>query len=77
MNWLKGLKSKVFVNESTDKHTTLKIGGRTSLWIEVFDFDELIYIVKKLKEEKIDFFVIGNGSNILIPDGDLNYVFIR
>ncbi len=77
MNWLKGLKSKVFVNESTDKHTTLKIGGRASLWIEVFDFDELIYIVKKLKEEKIDFFVIGNGSNILIPDGDLNYVFIR
>ena len=77
MNWLKGLKSKIFVNESTDKHTTLKIGGRTPLWIEVFDFDELIYIVEKLKEEKIDFFVIGNGSNILIPDGDLNYVFIR
>jgi UDP-N-acetylmuramate dehydrogenase len=37
----------------------------------------LVYIIKKLKENKLDFFVIGNGSNLLIQDDVLDVAFIN
>jgi len=77
MNWLKGLKSRILFNERIDKYTTFKIGGKAPILFKVFDLDELIYIVKRLKEEKMDFFIMGNGSNLLVLDEDLDTIFLQ
>lgn len=77
MNWYKDLKSKVLIEEKTSKHTTFKIGGRVPLWIEAFNLDELKFIIKKIEEKKLDFFIMGQGSNVLIPDKRLGKVILR
>ncbi len=56
--------------------TTLKIGGRCLLYIEVESINKLKKLLKFLKKEKILYFIIGNGSNLLIDDDYINAVFI-
>lgn len=60
-------------NESLAKHTTMKIGGRAKIWTEPKSVNEL----KKIIREVTNYQVIGNGSNLLVADGDINCCVIN
>ncbi|MBQ7294941.1 MAG: UDP-N-acetylmuramate dehydrogenase [Clostridia bacterium] len=49
-------------------HTSFKTGGNAALFIEPSDEDELIKVLSACAESKIDTFVIGKGSNLLVSD---------
>ncbi|MBU0471825.1 MAG: UDP-N-acetylmuramate dehydrogenase [Nanoarchaeota archaeon] len=49
------------------KKTTLRIGGKTS-FLKVDSIDSIIKSVSLLKELKIPYIILGNGSNILFSD---------
>ena len=49
-------------------HTTFKIGGRVDYFFEAKNEKDLIKILKLVKENKISFFILVCGSNVLIPD---------
>lgn len=68
MKWWQGLKSKVIFNEPLKNHTTFKIGGKADFFIEPHDITDLKLLVKKIKQHKIPFFLLGAGSNILVHD---------
>lgn len=77
MNWYKDLKSKVLIKEKASNHTTFKIGGPVSLWIEVFNLDELLFCLKKIKDNDLNLLVVGWGSNLLVSDEGLDRVVLQ
>lgn len=70
INRLKALLTdgRVLVNERLDRHTTFKVGGPSKALLQVETAEELKTVLRLLKEEGEDFFILGNGSNLLVSD---------
>lgn len=49
--------------------STFRIGGRASLAVFPQDREQLIRCLSILREERLPFEVIGNASNLILPDG--------
>lgn len=67
------------VRESVDisKHTTYKTGGTYSVFVEPGSIMKFQQIINYLEDNQIKYFVIGNGSNIIMPDGDNEQVIVK
>ena len=59
---------KVRFDEPLKNHTSFKIGGPADVLVSVSNADELIKTIEYAKEENIEFFLLGNGSNVLASD---------
>ncbi len=69
LNIIKRLgKNRVQLNEPLDRHTYIKIGGPADLFFIANNLEELTSAVRSAIKEKIDLFVLGGGSNILVSD---------
>ena len=55
-------------NESMKNHTTLHIGGNARWFLLPKNENEIAGIIDECKRNFIDFFVLGNGSNLLVSD---------
>lgn len=55
-------------NEHLSTHTTIGVGGKASLFVEVRTSSQLINVLEITKTENINSFVLGNGSNVIFPD---------
>ena len=80
--FMKGLQNilcgeAIFLNEDMRKHTSFKIGGPAKVFLEIDNIEELIKVTNYCKKEGADFFVIGNGSNLLVADEGVNGVLIH
>lgn len=64
-------------DEPLKDHTTFKIGGNCIALIEPREVYDIIETIKICRENNIKFFVIGNGSNLLVPDEGYNGVIIK
>jgi UDP-N-acetylmuramate dehydrogenase len=64
-------------NELLKNHTSFKIGGPADIFIIPNSLDELIYAIKIAREEKIPYFIMGNGTNLLVKDGGIRGVVIK
>ncbi|NQU74119.1 MAG: UDP-N-acetylmuramate dehydrogenase [Candidatus Omnitrophica bacterium] len=78
MSLLKSLsiKGKVLHNEPLRRHTTFRIGGRAKIWAEPKDLDDLMSLLEFAQAEGKPIFLIGEGSNLLIADRDLDIMAI-
>ncbi|MFH0858420.1 MAG: UDP-N-acetylmuramate dehydrogenase [Candidatus Omnitrophota bacterium] len=76
MNWFKGLKGKIKINELLKKHTTFKIGGRADFFIIPKDAEDLRFVVRQARIHNIKIRIIGAGSNILVSDKGLNHAVV-
>ena len=56
--------------------TSLRVGGTSALIYIPNNLDDLILSIKYLKKENIQYFIIGNGTNLLINDRYFNIVTI-
>lgn len=68
---------KVIYDEPMKNHTTFKIGGPVDAMVIPKNENEMINSVKILRENNIDFMIIGNGSNLLISDKGIRGVIIK
>jgi UDP-N-acetylmuramate dehydrogenase len=59
---------KVREHEPLSKHTTFKIGGPADLWLEPQDLESLQRVIGVLNHLRIPYFLIGEGSNLLVSD---------
>lgn len=64
-------------DECLSQHTTLGIGGKADYFVEVSNEKQLIDLLKIIKENNINFFIIGGGSNVLFSDNGFNGVVIK
>lgn len=71
------LNCEVRLDEPMKKHTSFKIGGNAALYIKVGSLSELTSIVKECKQTDTKYFLLGNGSNILVDDKGMDCVVIK
>lgn len=55
-------------NEPLSAHTTFKIGGPCDYFISPEGRDMLVSVLELCREENVPYYVIGNGSNLLVSD---------
>ncbi len=68
---------EAYKNEPMSRHTSFKIGGEADTYIKVKDMSQLKTLIKECREADVDFFLIGNGSNILVSDEGIRGVVIK
>jgi UDP-N-acetylmuramate dehydrogenase len=61
-------KDNICENELMSRHTTFKVGGPCSILVKIDDVSQLRELLPYLAEEKIPYFFLGNGSNLLVSD---------
>ncbi|MDO5564011.1 MAG: UDP-N-acetylmuramate dehydrogenase [Eubacteriales bacterium] len=59
---------KIYTNESMKKHTSFKVGGNADCIVCPEDKNELIELVKFLREKNYKTYILGRGTNILVSD---------
>ena len=67
----------VRLHEPMKKHTTFRIGGPADYYLCPHSTEELQKILQICKENKMEFFVLGNGSNLLVSDKGYRGVVIQ
>jgi UDP-N-acetylmuramate dehydrogenase len=70
-------KGRISLNEPLSRFTTFRIGGMADYFVEPADIDDVINIVKYANKQGIPFYVMGNGSNILISDDGIRGIVIN
>lgn len=68
---------KVRVNEPMDRHTTFRIGGPADYFLLPSSAEEVRGIIKICKEKELPYFILGNGSNLLVSDKGYRGVVIQ
>lgn len=63
-------------NVSFKELTSLRIGGTASLLVYPQSVQKLGLLIKELNKQKINYFCIGNGTNLLVNDRDFDLVLI-
>lgn len=58
----------VKLNEPMASHTTFRVGGDADYFVEISSAQELANIIKYLKQMEYSYFILGNGSNLLVGD---------
>lgn len=68
---------EIRLDEMMKEHTSFKIGGPADIMILPKNEDEIIRAIKTCRDNNIDFFIVGNGTNLLIRDGGIRGVVIK
>ena len=63
---------EVLENVDLKNYNTYRIGGKARFIIKPYNIKCLIKLLKYLKEKNIKCFVLGKGSNVILPDKDYN-----
>lgn len=67
----------MFEREPMKNHTTFRIGGIADVLITPKNISEISAAVNILKDKNIPFYVIGNGSNLLVSDKGIRGVVVK
>lgn len=68
---------RVLSDEPMSGHTTFRVGGPAALYVIPSDETELSETVRACNDAGADFYVIGNGSNLLVRDAGYDGVIIE
>jgi UDP-N-acetylmuramate dehydrogenase len=70
-------KNRVKLNEPLAKHTTFKIGGPADLFYEAKTEEELVATITLVRKSNIPYFILGNGSKVLVLDEGFRGIVIK
>ncbi len=59
---------KVRISEPMNRHTTFRIGGPADYFLLPSTAEEVKKILEICKEKELPYFILGNGSNLLVSD---------
>ncbi|MBQ3907103.1 MAG: UDP-N-acetylmuramate dehydrogenase [Lachnospiraceae bacterium] len=68
---------QIHLAEPMSAHTTFRVGGPADCLVEIRDKEELRKIRAVLQTAEIPFFVMGNGSNLLVSDEGYRGVILK
>lgn len=79
LQFLTGLlgENRVLTEEPMKKHTTFRIGGNARFLVMVETKQELITLISYLEEQKQAYYILGNGSNLLVSDEGYDGVMVK
>ena len=61
-------KDRVLVEEPMKKHTTFRLGGAADYFLSPEKAEQVAELIHICREENISYFILGNGSNLLVSD---------
>ncbi len=67
----------ICLQESMASHTTFRIGGLADCFMQLENTEQLIKVRKYLSQVGVPFFVLGNGSNLLVSDEGFRGVILQ
>ena len=68
---------KVLTEEPMKKHTTFRVGGPADFFVMPSSEEEVKAAAAICDEEKVPYYIVGNGSNLLISDKGYRGVIIQ
>lgn len=68
---------RIKYDEPLYKHTTFKVGGPAKVLVSPSNIQELVHVLRFVKEHHIPYFVLGRGSNVLVSDQMFDGVVIE
>lgn len=68
---------QIRIEEPLANHTTFKIGGPADYLVQPESVEQIGNVVKLCLKESLPYFVIGNGSNLLVSDSGFRGVIIK
>lgn len=67
----------VSVDEPMNKHTTFRVGGKADYYVVPHTMEEVRELIIILKQLNLPYYILGNGSNVLVSDKGYRGVIIR
>ena len=67
----------VLIDEPMYKHITFRVGGKASYFVEPENVEGVCKVIKLLKKDNKPFFVMCNGSNLLVTDEGYDGVIVK
>ena len=73
---------QILVDEKMSAHTTFRVGGEADIFVEIKTSAELEKVFEVLRAEGLsrlgcDFYLLGNGSNVLVSDNGIRGVVLH
>lgn len=69
--------NQIELNANMSEHIYFKVGGPADILLIPKTKDQIVKTIKTCKENNIPYYVIGNGSNLLVKDGGIRGVIIK
>lgn len=70
-------KDKIRKNEPMEKHTTFRVGGPADYFLVPDSVTEIMDAIRLCRSRGVPYYVIGNGSNLLVGDKGYRGVVIQ
>lgn len=70
-NW-----TEVLIWEDLKKYNTYGIGGKAHFVVKPHSLEELQKTLAYIKKEKLNWYILGGGSNVILPDEDFDGVIL-
>ena len=70
-------KEKIYLDKDMTHEVTFRAGGKAAILVEPENPQQLKDILQIIDREKVPFFIMGNGSNLLVRDGGFNGVIVK
>ncbi len=67
----------ILTDEPMARHTTFRVGGPAEVFVTVENREQLARVIRYLNLAEWPFFILGNGSNLLVGDKGYRGVVIR
>ena len=61
-------RERILFQEPMKPHTTFRVGGEAECFITIQQEEELVKLIPYLNQIEQDYFILGNGSNLLVGD---------
>lgn len=70
-------KEQIQIEEPMRNHTTFRVGGPAEFFVQPKTAQEVQGLVKLCKEKEVPYYIVGNGSNLLVSDKGYDGVIIH
>lgn len=70
-------REQVLIQEPMKNHTTFRIGGPAACFVRPQDAGQVERILHICRENEVPWFILGNGSNLLVSDRGFDGVIIQ
>ena len=68
---------RILKNEPMSRHTSLRIGGNTDYMVFPATIDEIRLTIKLCRKYDMPYYIMGNGSNLLVSDSGYRGLIIK
>ena len=68
---------EILRDEPMSRHTTFRIGGPADVFVSPKDEEQTARVLSAVRRSGLPFFILGNGSNLLVSDSGFRGIVIR